>query len=409
MNAPRVRISRYWPATVGLVAVTAALSLSVVVAPLPAQAVELGDRLDPARVAKLNELAQAAPAQFAGVSVDESSRTVTVRYPAGAGPDVARQLLADLGAAATAATEISAGDSASLTVRLVPARYSLSELRTVADRITTDTSWLPGGAALLSKWYVDVDANAVMVGLSEVTPQARAAAARTFGDRVHLIVAERAQATSSRLSDFAPWAGGDRISITKRDGSQSSCTSGFAIHRIRDPADQQMLTAGHCAGQGDQVFNGGTLIGTIVTESFAQGGVDAAYIGGQQYAPFIYMGGPASTFGRRTVGTTTPVKGLGVCTSGATTGQSCGGVVTGTDVCVVFTDNRLRCHFAEADSTDRSIINQPGDSGGPVVQLSGADGVNVVGLIIGGGRGGQRVDFYPLSMVIPGGWAVSTG
>jgi hypothetical protein len=283
-------------------------------------------------------------------------------------------------------------------------KYSQRELREVADRITVDTSWLPGGNEVLSKWYVDVEANAVTVGLTEVTPAARAAARRTFGDRVRLVVAERAHATSSRSIDFAPWAGGDRIRTPK-----GTCTSGFAIHRIADPTDQRMVTAGHCADLGALVTNGGESIGTVVEKNSSPDGLDVAYIGGQQYSPFIYLGDPSSTVGRTTVGTSTLVKGLGICTSGSLTGQNCAGSVGGTDVCVNFDDLGPKCHLAEAKTTDGSALSQKGDSGGPVVRMSAENGVIVVGMIVGGTNDNRFVLFHPFDQVVPAGWRVSTG
>jgi hypothetical protein len=345
---------------------------------------------------KLNERAQANPGEFAGVSMDQASGTVTVRYAAGS-KAAARERLAGTAAATPAG-------NGSMPVKFVPAKYSLKELQEVADGITADRSWLPG-ADKLSKWYVDVDANAVTVGLTEVTAAATEAAERTFGDRVRLVVAERASEASSRLDDIAPWAGGERIEI-----SGDLCTAGFAIERSDNSGEQEMITAGHCGAIGDVVHNRDNNIGTIVQDKFLHGGLDVAYIGEQHYAPFIYMGNASSDVGRRVRGTRSLVKGLGICTDGAFTGQNCAGIVTQTDLCVTV-EGKDSCHVAEASSrdTDGSILVQHGDSGGPVVELSGADGVLVLGMITYTTDNGTRVGFHPVSAIVPAGWRVSTG
>jgi hypothetical protein len=162
-------------------------------------------------------------------------------------------------------------------------------------------------------------------------------------------------ATSSRLDDFSPWAGGSRIGTSK-----GSCTAGFAIHQINSPDNQQLLTAGHCTKLLEQIVNGGEVIGRVTAIERSEGGLDVAHISGQQYAPFIYMGGPDSTDGRNIVGTQPIVNGMGACTSGKATGRFSG------------------------------------------------DGAIVLGMMIALSEDGRVVYFHPVDAVVQEGWAVST-
>lgn len=352
----------------------------------PAGAAEPVLNIDQVRVDELVSLVAADPTTFGGVSLDEASGTVTVRYANG--PAAARSRLRGVTSLGTAR---SAGR---WRVDLVAVSHSHAELDAVRQKVTADAEWRRLAGPAMSEWYVDITRNVVAVGVTRLSPELTAAARARFGDLVQLHEAARPKRTT-RADDFAPWGGGIRIA-----SGGFSCTSGFAIEVPGTPASRKMVTAGHCFPLGASVTNNGTVIGTVMSRTLANNGKDVEYVGGN-YAAWTYTGPAASDVGEWIKGVKASVVGQAFCTNGATSGEVCLGSVTATNTCVGFDDGITTCSLDRLRGTSRG-----GDSGGNVMTRDAA-GLKVGGIIIGGS--GTTTYFHPASAVVPMGWRVSTG
>jgi hypothetical protein len=408
----RASARRAWIGAIALLAIVGATA--GIAARLPAHADESGLRLDGGGLARLAELAAEAPDDFAGVTIDPATGGVTVRYPSGRGHRSARDRVAAIAAATPAqaqggtrvgARELARGPDRPVT--FVASKYSLRELTAVQDRITADRSWLPDADRILTRWGVDEATNTVTVGLSEITPAGAEAAQRTFGDRVRLVVEQRAHRTSRR-NDAAPYSGGN-VAFNAAD---EGCSTAFAVERTDGSRTRGLLTAGHCfTGNGEAVTDfDSRAMGTIASHENVNFGFDRAVITGRSYRPEVFVG-PALTSNRRApiIRAVPIVQGMRMCTSGPVTGEQCSGVVVFVNDCYVFQGGAVTCNVSAVFSQTTRLANF-GDSGGPVIMYQDDETDSgpafAMGVILGGGNDqtGREVLFHETRMAIPPGW-----
>lgn len=400
---------------IGAIALLAMAGMTAVVAVRsPAHAGESGLRLEHGGLERLAELVTEAPEDFAGVTIDPATGVVNIRYPSGRGQRPAWDRVADIAAATPAQAQDGRRAGAPyLTggperpVSFVASKYSLRELTAVEDRITADRSWLPDADRILTRWGVDETTNTVTVGLSKITPAAVEAAERTFGDRVRLVVEQRAHRTS-RADDAEPYSGGNAAFNEAGEG----CSTAFAVERTNGSGQRGLLTAAHCfAGNGEAVtnFDFGPM-GTIVDHENVNFGFDRAVVTGRSYRPEVFVGPAMTSNEREPIIRAVPVlQGMRICTSGPVTGERCQGIVGFVNDCYVFQGGAVTCNVSGVSSPTTRLANF-GDSGGPMIMYQDDETDSgpafAMGMILGGGNDGtgREVLFHETRMAIPPGW-----
>jgi hypothetical protein len=181
-----------------------------------------------------------------------------------------------------------------------------------------------------------------------------------------------------RFNDYAPWYGGDRIS-----SSSLSCTTGFAATYNGLPA---MLTASHCGGVGTSFWNGPTssngwnFMGNV---TYSNSSTDVASIQVSSYSNYINVGSnPQAPTQLYISGWASPVVGEYLCQSGSFTGEVCGLRVVDTGQYVCQSWFLWWCTSWQGPIAD--VINYlgsgsysagHGDSGGPVYLRMGSYGI----------------------------------
>lgn len=217
----------------------------------------------------------------------------------------------------------------------------------------------------------------------DLTPAKRAFLVSRYGANIEVASAQKSQiphAVGSRISDLAPWNGGDFIS----DGG-GGCTSGIPTHNA---AGQNFLvTAGHCFGSGATVYNAAppiglgstsssTRMGTIYSRDLRPGYLDAEILS-TSASSLTWIGGTSTSTSRSFQGGSGPTQvGSSVCLSGAYEGEHCGLIVQPNeeDICLNITydfGTQEQCHLTVAQGTDQQSVGS-GDSGGPVYQYFGS-------------------------------------
>lgn len=321
--------------------------------------------------------------------------------------------------------------------------YSTASLASVMARIQTAEPWARVARATLSEWYVDSQADRVVVGLTKVTSPARIAAFDTFGAEVDLTAAPVAtiaviyarvshihhlsaldaasdSSSRSRINDESPLYGGDAIvsyvGLPSGAIDVAECTTSFDSESTA-PRHNVMLTAGHCeepmfAGEdwyngyvkGKTVYLGLATIGKVANISTSP---DAMTITKNAksgtYSPHVYVGSATSSSSYPVVGTKSVTKGMHICTDGEVTGaQICGPRVTHTGVCLRIQLPGVKvtvCDLAEA-SYSRAFCHE-GDSGGPVYSDLGKKKIYALGTIEATVKGENVCYFTMLSSILP--------
>jgi hypothetical protein len=242
------------------------------------------------------------------------------------------------------------------------------------------------GHMLVASVGPDAQSGTEVMRVVDLTAAKKAYLRERFGSDVDVQAASRADipvlAASSRITDRAPWNGGDFIS-----DRVTNCTSGLPTH---NGAGQQFLvTAGHCFAAGATVWNyapaiglgaatSSTRIGTVYSRDYRAGRLDAELIPAAA-SSLTWVGGTATTTSRSFAGGAGPVAaGSNVCVSGAFEGEHCGLIVQSNrvDQCVNFWDPaagayHLSCDVTQAIGPSAQSVGD-GDSGGPVYQYFGS-------------------------------------
>jgi hypothetical protein len=383
-------------------------------------------------VGQLQQYVRQDPSEYAGLYVNSAARTITVNVASATASQGRRQLtqrIASLSAHAALAPAPSSMPAA-LALSIRPVRYSQQQLTATMSQITRRQPWSALAKPVLATWAVDPRTDTVLVGVTRLTPQLRAAALAAFGEQVTLVQQQRLQlATSvtqlrpgyhvvsvaspykkamragaagggasavpqvapqpSRLLDETPYFGGDRIYRLISSGGVTyiiQCTVAF----MWSPA--AMSSAGHCGPTGtiwaqgyydpsnNTLYKSGNM-GTVYTTQFGNGRIDAELMNKSSWDPYVYT---ALEGASPVVGYETGAVGYTVCTDGSFTGENCTAVIQEIDVCANESDPLTGatvnvCHLDIATSSNGSMLCQPGDSGGPVYSYSGnsllADGI----------------------------------
>ena len=317
---------------------------------------------------------------FGGVSVNASTGTAGIyRVSSRAAEPATQATIANVQRIAA----IDDGLPKRWNVSIVDVAHSLSELNSTKAQITTMQPWAQDSQPYLAVWYVDAAANAVHVGVTQITPTL-VENAKAFGGKVTLAVENRPSPTT-RSADSPPWWGGDVI---------SGCTSGFSVTQ-RSNGHQGVLTAGHCFSNGAAVYNGGRFMGYVTWRVYGGGSYDAEFIdtaassGGS--GAVVYTGGLNDWATAQVTSFLNALPGDQVCTDGSVNFQNCNANVVESNLCVQYVDGQTVCGLDGAQSTNGSWIVQKGDSGGPVYWYSnpGAGYITAVGTISGESGTGQ--------------------
>lgn len=164
-------------------------------------------------------------------------------------------------------------------------------------------------------------------------------------------------ACSSRSSCYSPMRAGIRV----ENEAGGYGTLGFGIWHN---SDKQWIVSGHLTPTGSGYYSHYIYnLGTTAENEFAPGGMDAraVYASDSQVSDDVYR---TPSLVRDVKGTKYPSVGLSICLSGVST-VSCGQVI---DDFVIYTLNGIPSLVGARGDYSRA----PGDSGGPVYQISGS-------------------------------------
>lgn len=236
----------------------------------------------------------------------------------------------------------------------------------------------------VTSWYVDVPSNAVVVMVDDAVggdPAAVArflAGARRFGDAVRVVH------TTRTLTVRADLVGGDAIFV-----GNARCSLGFSART--GGGEARGLTAGHCTKLASTVEGAdGTTIGDVTNTTFGNAGDFGAFAAGSGWTPTSSVAGQAGNTVTVTGSQEAPV-GAAVCRSGSTSGYHCG-KITATDVTANYEQGVVE------GLTQTTVCSEDGDSGGPFVAGSQAQGV------LSGGSGdclfGGETLFQPVNEIL---------
>ncbi|WP_328500225.1 alpha-lytic protease prodomain-containing protein [Streptomyces sp. NBC_00457] len=258
---------------------------------------------------------------------------------------------AELTVATTRAADVSLiraqGAKAAVVKRTLRELQAVKEkLDTAATRVTTRDTPV---------WYVDVPANRVVVeAVRQSAATAFIKAAGVQGQDVGVRV------SSARPRLLADIVGGDAYYI----GTTARCSIGFSITK---GTQQGFASAGHCGDPDDKTtgYNKADQ-GTFKASTFP--GKDMSWVAVNTEwtaTPDVKGEGGEKT---EITGSVQALVGASVCRSGSTTGWHCG-TIQQHDTSVDYSQGKVD------GVTKTSVCAEPGDSGGPFVSGSQAQGV----------------------------------
>ncbi|MGW1952897.1 alpha-lytic protease prodomain-containing protein [Streptomyces sp. NPDC001920] len=204
-------------------------------------------------------------------------------------------------------------------------------------------------------WYVDVPTNRVVVQATRrpaATAFIKAAGVRGKG------VSVRVSAQRPRL--LADLVGGDAYYIE----STARCSIGFSVTKDQQ---QGFASAGHCGDRGDSTAGSNRASqGTFQASTFP--GKDMSWVAVN--SDWTATPDVEGEDGQRTqvTGSVQALVGASVCRSGSTTGWHCG-TIQQHDTSVAYSEGTVD------GVTQTTVCAEPGDSGGPYVSGSQAQGV----------------------------------
>ncbi|HET9381203.1 MAG TPA: carbohydrate-binding protein [Streptomyces sp.] len=272
-----------------------------------------------------------------------------------------------------------AGDAAAIQARgarAVVVKNSLASLRAAKGKL--DAVARREGAGAASLWYVDVPANRVAV----------AATTKTAGASFVKAAGLKSANVTVRVSENRPrllqnLTGGDAYFID----AKWRCSVGFSVTR----GDRQgFATAGHCGEPGARTTGyDDTDQGVFEASEFP--GRDMAWVGvddGWTATPEVRAGGNRRVL---VTGSVEALVGASVCRSGSSSGWHCGRVVR--------RDTSVSYEEGTVDGlTQTTVCAEPGDSGGPFVAGTQAQGVTSGGA--GDCTSGGTTFFQPLNPLL---------
>jgi streptogrisin C len=267
------------------------------------------------------------------------------------------------------------------------ARYGMAELNASKAQLDTLVERGSGVPAGVYSWYVDVQGNAVVIGVGKGGEKAAVdfvAASRANADHVRVVVEEE------QARPLAALKGGLGYLRDPGDGYLYACSIGFNALKGSTPV---YVSAGHCGDAGEPVYLEGAAgtgpqwtlgprIGTFSASSFPSPGGS-----GPDYSYVTISGSNtqlASVHGWTTAGvvvkgSTAGGVGTAICRSGRTSGWKCG-TIDQVNVSVNYSTGETITHVNRT-----TACSEGGDSGGSFITGPGqAQGV------LSGGSGSCR-------------------
>ncbi|MFE6617689.1 alpha-lytic protease prodomain-containing protein [Streptomyces sp. NPDC057740] len=340
--------------------VTSAAAAGPPPAPVPAStaAQTLGaDRPSKAVLRALERDLKLKPGQAADRLVNEAEagvRAGRLRNSLGerfAGAWLRGTTAAELTVATTRASDVSVIQAQGAKAAVV--KRTLGELRAVKEKLDKAATRVKTRETPV--WYVDVPTNRVVV---QATKQSAATAFIKAAGVADEGVGIRVSAQRPRL--LADLVGGEAYYI---EGT-ARCSIGFSVTK----GDQQgFASAGHCGDRGDSTTGSNMAEqGTFQASTFP--GKDMSWVGvNSDWTATADVDGED---GERTqvTGSVQALVGASICRSGSTTGWHCG-TIEQHDTSVSYSQGTVD------GVTETTVCAEPGDSGGPYLSGSQAQGV----------------------------------
>lgn len=340
--------------------VTSAAAAGPPPAPVPAStaAQTLGADRPPAAVLRaLERDLKLKPGQAAERLVNEAEagvRAGRLRNSLGerfAGAWLRGTTAAELTVATTRAADVAAIEAQGAKAAVV--KRPLSELRAVKTKLDSTAGRVKTRDTPV--WYVDVPTNRVVVQAtkrSAANAFIKAAGVRGKG------VGVRVSAQRPRL--LADLVGGEAYYI---EGT-ARCSIGFSVTK-----DEQegFASAGHCGNEGDST-SGSNMAAQGTFEASTFPGKDMSWVGVN--SNWTATADVEGEDGERTqvTGSVQALVGASICRSGSTTGWRCG-TIEQHDTSVTYSEGTVN------GVTETTVCAEPGDSGGPYLSGSQAQGV----------------------------------
>jgi streptogrisin C len=256
-------------------------------------------------------------------------------------------------------------------VRAQVVKNSLASLDAAKDSLDKAAASAPASAPV---WYVDVKTNSVVV-LTSAPDEAAGFIAASGVDSALVRVEQSSEAPQT----YYDLRGGDAYYIN----NSARCSVGFSVRRGSTPG---FVTAGHCgrAGATTTGFNR-VAQGTFQGSSFP--GNDYAWVAvNSNWTPQPWVRGASGNVIVR--GSSVAGVGSSICRSGSTTGWHCG-TVQQLNTSVRYSQGTV------SGVTRTNVCAEPGDSGGPYISGSQAQGMTSGGS--GNCRTGGTTFFQPVN------------
>ncbi|WP_405593468.1 alpha-lytic protease prodomain-containing protein [Streptomyces sp. NBC_01092] len=258
---------------------------------------------------------------------------------------------AELAVATTHSNDVSAIQAQG--AKAIVVKHPLAELQAVKDKL--DKAATSANTRDTPVWYVDVPTNRVVV--QAVKQSAATAFIKTAGVQDEGVAVT---VSAQRPRPLADLVGGDAYYI---EGS-ARCSIGFSITK---DTQQGFASAGHCGNAKDSTTGSNMAAqGTFQASTFP--GKDMSWV--STNSTWTATADVESEGGQRTqvTGSVQALVGSSICRSGSTTGWHCG-TIEQHDTSVSYSEGTVD------GVTETTVCAEPGDSGGPYISGSQAQGV----------------------------------
>lgn len=258
---------------------------------------------------------------------------------------------AELTVATTRAADVAAIEAQGAKAAVV--KRPLSELRAVKTKLDSTAGRVKTRDTPV--WYVDLPTNRVVV---QATKRSAANAFIKAAGVQGKGVGVRVSAQRPRL--LADLVGGDAYYI---EGT-ARCSIGFSVTKDEQ---QGFASAGHCGNEGDST-SGSNMAAQGTFEASTFPGKDMSWVGVN--SNWTATADVEGEDGERTqvTGSVQALVGASICRSGSTTGWHCG-TIEQHDTSVTYSEGTVN------GVTETTVCAEPGDSGGPYLSGSQAQGV----------------------------------
>ena len=305
------------------------------------------------------------------------------------------------------------GDSQRDLIRFHVVPHSFAELSKKQMQIVADLPGLRAAGVDITRSAVSAADSTVFVAVTDLTTAKATLLRAKYGDTITPEMADprdTVHLAATRLSDVAPWNGGDFIRLAYSYGGSTNvenCTSGPPV--LGSTGFTYLLTAGHCdaPGTGAAVVNGyrNTMtgvdfpsssppsMGTVTASAYNQSPnyLDSALIKTPSGSSKYIWGGSSTAPTRLTQSgfdSASLLAGLHVCITGAFEGAVCNNLIPNdghhVNICVNAYDPALGYITTQCslDSTTNSVVAAGGgDSGAPVYRPQSDGTVHINGTL----------------------------